>query len=97
MINTSIQKVSPGFRLTIATLTSLWQTLAAFSTDAYLAIAPMQDYLGLGSKARINTPGIAGENWRWRVNATQLSTQFCDNIALLVTSSLRGNSNEPRH
>jgi len=69
---------------------------AAFSTDAYLAIAPMQDYLGLGSEARINTPGIAGKNWRWRVNATQLTAQFCDNIALLVTTSGRGKSNESR-
>ena len=69
---------------------------AAFSTDAYLAIAPMQDYLGLGSEARFNIPGIAGGNWRWRANATQLSAQFCDNIASLVTDFKRGKSNESR-
>lgn len=63
---------------------------AAFSTDAYLAIAPMQDYLGLGSEARINTPGIAGGNWRWRLQNTQLSPDFCDNVASMVTDSGRG-------
>ncbi len=63
---------------------------AAFSTDAQLAIAPMQDYLGLGSEARINTPGTAGGNWRWRVLDAQLSSEVCDNIAGMVRASGRG-------
>jgi 4-alpha-glucanotransferase len=66
---------------------------AAFSTDACLAIAPIQDYLGLGSEARINTPGIAGGNWRWRVLDEQLSADFCDNVASMVIASGRGMSN----
>ena len=61
----------------------------AFSTAAHLAIAPMQDYLGLGSEARINTPGVAGGNWRWRVMDTQLTPQFCDAVASLVLASKR--------
>ena len=36
---------------------------AAFSTDARLAIAPLQDYLGLGSEARFNVPGTSSNNW----------------------------------
>jgi len=63
---------------------------AAFSTAARLAIAPLQDYLGLGSEARINTPGKPGGNWRWRVIDAQLSPKLCDNIASLVTASGRG-------
>ena len=63
---------------------------AAFSTKARLAIAPMQDYLGLGSEARINTPGKAGGNWRWRVLDSQLSPELCDNTASLVIASKRG-------
>lgn len=62
---------------------------AAFSTDARLSIAPMQDFLGLGSEARINIPGTAGGNWRWRVLESQLSRDFCDNVATLVTESGR--------
>jgi len=65
---------------------------AAFSTAARIAIAPLQDYLGLGSEARINTPGTSGGNWRWRVLESQLSPKLCDNIASLVTASERGSS-----
>ncbi len=66
---------------------------AAFSTDAYIAIAPLQDYLGLGSEARINTPGIAGGNWRWRVLDSQLTAELCDNVSSMVNTSQRGLSN----
>ncbi len=62
----------------------------AFSSKAQLAIAPMQDFLGLGSEARMNTPGVAGGNWRWRVLDAQLSPEFCDNVASLVTEAGRG-------
>ncbi len=63
---------------------------AAFATPARLAIAPLQDYLGLGSEARINTPGTSGGNWRWRVLETELSGDLCDNVASLVKDSKRG-------
>ena len=33
---------------------------------AALAIVPLQDVLGLGSSARMNTPGRAEGQWRWR-------------------------------
>ena len=62
---------------------------AAFSTDARLAIAPMQDYLGLGSEARINIPGTSSNNWRWRFDETQLSDKVCDQVADLVRESGR--------
>jgi len=65
---------------------------AAFSTDAFLAIAPMQDFLGLGSDARTNTPGKPGGNWRWRLNGAQLSPEFCDNVALMIKNSGRGST-----
>ena len=62
---------------------------AAFATPARLAIAPLQDFLGLGSEARINTPGTSGGNWRWRVLETEMSDDLCDNIASLVKDSER--------
>ena len=63
---------------------------AAFSTNSRLAIAPLQDYLGLGSEARINTPGTSGGNWRWRVLSAQLSSELCDNVGSMVIASGRG-------
>jgi 4-alpha-glucanotransferase len=62
---------------------------AAFSTRAEIAIAPMQDLLGLGSEARINTPGTSGNNWRWRVRDTQITDRLCDNIAEMVKAAGR--------
>ena len=39
----------------------------AMGSVADLCIVPMQDYLGLGSDARINTPSTLGGNWEWRM------------------------------
>ncbi len=61
----------------------------AFATDSRIAIAPLQDYLGLGSEARINTPGTSRNNWRWRVLDTQLTAKLCDNVAAMVEASGR--------
>ena len=63
---------------------------AAFSTRAKLAIAPMQDFLGLGSEARLNTPGTPGGNWQWRLLDSQLTQEVCDNVANMVQASGRG-------
>jgi 4-alpha-glucanotransferase len=38
----------------------------AWSSRAALAIAPLQDLLNLGREGRMNVPGCAGGNWRWR-------------------------------
>ena len=34
---------------------------------ADLFVAQMQDYLGLGGEARMNTPGEPFGNWQWRM------------------------------
>jgi 4-alpha-glucanotransferase len=36
-------------------------------SPAHLAMMQMQDVLGLGSEARMNAPGRASGNWRWRL------------------------------
>lgn len=39
----------------------------ALSSIGKLAVIPMQDVLGLGSEARLNTPGtVSGNNWSWK-------------------------------
>ena len=42
------------------------------ASPAALRIAPVQDVLGLGSEARVNTPGTARGNWGWRAGAAEL-------------------------
>ncbi|MBN2557751.1 MAG: 4-alpha-glucanotransferase [Clostridia bacterium] len=36
-------------------------------SDSQAVIVPMQDYLGLGSSARMNTPSTVSGNWEWRM------------------------------
>ena len=36
-------------------------------STAELFVAQLQDYLALGSEGRINVPGVAEGNWRWRM------------------------------
>jgi 4-alpha-glucanotransferase len=45
----------------------------AYSSPAELAIVPAQDVLGLGSEARMNRPGRAAGNWRWRLERGALT------------------------
>ncbi len=47
----------------------------AFSTEAKLAIVPMQDILALDSAHRMNTPGTTEGNWAWRFNWGQLTAK----------------------
>ncbi len=56
----------------------------AFSTRAGMAIVPFQDFLGLGSEARMNTPGTAQGNWRWRLGEEQVSPALVRQISGLV-------------
>ncbi|HEY7380313.1 MAG TPA: 4-alpha-glucanotransferase [Gaiella sp.] len=44
----------------------------ALSSRASLAIVPAQDVLGLGSEARMNTPGTTEGNWLWQLEPGQL-------------------------
>lgn len=37
-----------------------------FASPANTAVVPLQDVLGLGTEARMNVPGTATGNWRWR-------------------------------
>lgn len=57
---------------------------AAWSSTANLAIAPMQDFLGLNDEARMNEPGTLGGNWDWRVEKEQLTNQLADRIKELT-------------
>ncbi len=53
---------------------------AAFATNSDTVIIPMQDYMMLDSKGRINTPSTIGGNWTWRLE----SNEFCKNLAIEI-------------
>jgi 4-alpha-glucanotransferase len=60
-----------------------------WSSPAALAIAPLQDLLNLGSEARMNVPGRADGNWRWRVREDMLSPDAFQWLLDLTKSSNR--------
>ncbi|WP_069999341.1 4-alpha-glucanotransferase [Cellulosilyticum sp. I15G10I2] len=48
----------------------------AWSSTGKTAIAPMQDFLGLGNEARMNLPSTLGINWRWRMKKDALTEKL---------------------
>ena len=58
-----------------------WEYIrAAYASVASLAVVPIQDFLCLGSEARINTPSTLGGNWEWRLRADALSPELAEKI-----------------
>jgi 4-alpha-glucanotransferase len=56
----------------------IWGVIrAGYASCADLAVFQMQDYLGLGDEARINTPStLGGLNWRWRLKEGQAGAEL---------------------
>ncbi len=57
---------------------------AAQNSVADLALIPLQDVLGLGSDARMNTPSLDGGNWRWRLAPCQFTAELIAKLAHLA-------------
>jgi len=57
---------------------------AALASVANTVIIPMQDVLGLGSEARMNLPGRASGNWRFRFSWDQLTRDTIERLRALV-------------
>jgi 4-alpha-glucanotransferase len=47
------------------------------------AIIPLQDVLGLGSESRMNLPGTARGNWRWRFRSDTLTPDLAERLLKL--------------
>ena len=62
---------------------------AVWSSAAVLAMAPLQDVLNLGSEARMNVPGRAGGNWRWRCDEKMLSAPAFEQLRDLTKATNR--------
>jgi len=67
---------------------------AAWSSVADVAVAPLQDVLGLGSEARMNMPGSREGNWVWRCLDGALTPEVEERLAELTV--LYGRVTAPR-
>ena len=62
---------------------------AAWSSRAALAVAPLQDVLGLGPEARMNLPGTEEGNWHWRYAADDLTPELSARLRDLTERNRR--------
>lgn len=61
----------------------------ALGSRAQLAIAPVQDVLGLGSEARMNTPGRSDGNWSWRLEPGALTDALAERLRAATAAAGR--------
>jgi 4-alpha-glucanotransferase len=57
---------------------------AAWSSVARMAVAPLQDVLGLGTEGRMNLPGTTSGNWRWRFRWSRVADRDLDRLRELT-------------
>ncbi len=62
----------------------------AYGSVASWAVVPLQDTLGLGSRARLNRPGRPDGNWRWRATARALSGAHAERLCGWTETYARG-------
>lgn len=62
---------------------------AVMTSVANTAIFPVQDLLGLDNRARMNTPGTAEGNWRWRLPPGKLTASVATDSRRLTELSRR--------
>ncbi|UMG93553.1 4-alpha-glucanotransferase [Nocardioides sp. TF02-7] len=61
----------------------------ALRSTARLAVVPAQDLLGLGSEARMNTPGTDEGNWAWQAPAGAFDDALAERVRALVEEAGR--------
>jgi 4-alpha-glucanotransferase len=61
----------------------------ALNSKSNTAIIPLQDILGLDSKARMNIPGTIAGNWEWRFQKDQLTKPIMKRMKILTEKSNR--------
>lgn len=67
-----------------------WDAIrGAWGSVADIALVPIQDILGLGSEARINTPGVAAGNWQWRLKGGVLNDELAEKLAKMTRTYSR--------
>ncbi len=82
----STEEIRGNFRnyLNVSGDAPSWDLLRfAYRTISPLVVVPAQDLLSLGSEARLNEPGYAMGNWKWRLTEVQLANLFRESSAYL--------------
>jgi 4-alpha-glucanotransferase len=68
-----------------------WDMIGEILRSAsHFAVIPLQDVLGLGKEARMNTPGTATGNWEWRFSWNMLTEDIKKKLKELTAKHNRG-------
>jgi 4-alpha-glucanotransferase len=62
----------------------------AYASASELAVTPLQDVFDLGSGARMNVPGVAQGNWRWRAPSDAFTPERAERLRRLAEETERG-------
>jgi len=64
-----------------------WELIRlAMSSVSNTAIIAVQDILGLGDESRMNRPGTTEGNWKWRLQAGQITERVIRKLAKMTTT-----------
>jgi 4-alpha-glucanotransferase len=64
-------------------------TRLVWRSPSRLAMAPMQDLLGLGAQTRMNRPGSTDGNWRWRMSDGALTARLAGRLGAMTGAAGR--------
>ena len=67
---------------------------AVMASVADTTIVPLQEVIGLGSEARMNTPNTTSGNWRWRFADGSLTAEHAARLKRLTDDNNRGRHRE---
>ena len=74
-----------GYRVSAPDIS--WELMRmAMRSVARVGIIPMQDVLGLGTKARMNFPSKADGNWRWRMHSGKTTARLAGRLRNLTAT-----------
>lgn len=68
----------------------------AMESVSDLCVIPLQDYLCLSNKARINTPSTLGVNWQWRMKKKAATVKLAEKIRRMTRLYGRLNREEKK-
>ena len=61
----------------------------AMESEARVTVIPIQDWLGLGTEARMNLPATCSGNWEWRLAGTECTPELAHEIRALALETAR--------
>ena len=87
-VNVADKKICDAYIGKIKEVTSPeinWKFIeTVWNSDSIMALAQMQDFLGIGSEGRMNIPSVPSGNWQWRMEEKLLSDKLAQRLSVLT-------------